>query len=195
MTAVLTAQREAQVVGASATPVRMLDSAPSLESDPPVLAIDGLTVEVATPDGPLSVVEDVCLNIRAGETLGLVGESGSGKSVTSLAIMRLLSSPPFSVVSGSVRLEGRDIIGLEFDEVRRLRGQDMSMIFQDPMASLNPALTVGFQLVEAIRVHDRVSRHDARRQSVELLSGSASPIRPTGSARIRINCRVGSDSG
>ena len=153
----------------SVVPVALPASMGSRRTECPVLTIENLCVEVATPDGPVSVVEDVSLEIEAGETLGLVGESGSGKSVTSLAVMRLLPSPPFSIVRGSVRLEGCEVLGLGFEEVRQLRGQRMSMIFQDPMTSLNPALTVGFQLSEAIRTHDRTSRADAKGRSVELL--------------------------
>ena len=138
-------------------------------TEPAVLMIENLTVEVATPNGPVSVVEDISLVIRAGESLGLVGESGSGKSVTSLAVMRLLPTPPFSIVRGSVRVEGREVLGLRFEDVRQLRGNRMSMIFQDPMASLNPALTIGFQLSEAIRTHNRMGRADARVRSIELL--------------------------
>jgi peptide/nickel transport system permease protein len=146
-------------------------------AESPVLAIDNLCVEVATADGPVSVVEGVSFEIGVGETLGLVGESGSGKSVTSLAVMRLLSTPPFSIGRGSVRLDGRELLGLGFEEMRQLRGQRMSMIFQDPMASLNPALTIGFQLSEAIRAHDRTSRADAKQRSFELLDrvGIADP--------------------
>ena len=168
----LTAALASQLVGETQSSMRADVPAATLNTgnaEHSVLAVENLKVEVSTPDGPVSVVEDVSLVIRAGESLGLVGESGSGKSVTSLALMRLLPSPPFSIAGGSVRLEGRDLLEPGFEEVRQLRGKRMAMIFQDPMASLNPALTIGFQLSEAIRTHDKMSRADAKIRSVELL--------------------------
>ncbi len=141
------------------------------------LRVEGLTVEVATGAGMTPVVEDVSLVVNEGETLGLVGESGSGKTVTSLALMRLLPSPPFEVTAGHVWFGGRDLLSLDFADIRRIRGNDISMIFQDPMTSLNPARTVGAQLSEALRLHESISRAGARRRAVDLLDrvGIADP--------------------
>jgi oligopeptide/dipeptide ABC transporter ATP-binding protein len=135
----------------------------------PCLVVEGLTIEVTTDAGTFPVVEDINLVINQGETLGLVGESGSGKTVTSLALMRLLPSPPFTITGGHVWLDGRDLLSLDFNQMRQVRGGQISMIFQDPMSSLNPARAIGAQLAESIRLHDRCSRESARRQAVELL--------------------------
>src|SRR5439155_23652091 len=104
----------------------------------------------------------------ARETVGIVGESGSGKSVTALSLMRLVPDPPGRIVSGSIRLEGEDIISLPEREMRALRGSKMSMVFQDPFSSLNPTMTLGEQVAEAIRAHNRVSRREAMDRTIEL---------------------------
>jgi peptide/nickel transport system permease protein len=157
---------------AAAPPVRA-----GVSAGGPCLAVEGLTVVVATEAGQTPVVEDVSFTVNEGETLGLVGESGSGKTVTSLAVMRLLPSPPFEITAGQVRLGGEDLLSLDFDRMRQVRGGLVSMIFQDPMTSLNPARTVGAQLAESIRLHQRVSRAAARRRAVEMLDrvGIADP--------------------
>ena len=133
------------------------------------LVVEGLTVEVVTAHGMTPVVEDVHFFVNSGETLGLVGESGCGKTVISLAIMRLLDSPPFMITGGRVSLKGDDLLSLDFRQMRRSRGRDLSMIFQDPVSSLNPARTVGTQIVESVRLHDGVSRDRAKRLAGELL--------------------------
>ena len=141
----------------------------SVASDPsPLLSIRGLTVEFITEHGAARVVEELDLDIGAGEVLGLVGESGSGKSVTALAIARLLPSPPARIVSGSVRFDGADILSMSFGDVRRIRGNEIGMIFQDPMVSLDPSFTIGDQLVEAQVAHGR-RRGAARARAAELL--------------------------
>jgi peptide/nickel transport system permease protein len=150
--------------------------------DGPLLDVNALTVELQTEAGTVRVVEDVTLAVRSGEVVGLVGESGSGKTVTSLAIMRLLPSPPACVVSGSIVFDGRDVLGANFEELRRLRGPGMALVSQDPMNSLNPAFTIGNQLSEAVRLHTDVDRAAARRRAVELLDLVAIP-----GARTRIN--------
>jgi peptide/nickel transport system permease protein len=137
--------------------------------DDALLRIEGLSVEFATERGVSRVVDGVSLAIRPGETVGLVGESGSGKTVTSLAVMRLVPSPPGTIVEGAIRFDGQDLLALDFEAVRRVRGSGISMVFQDPMTSLDPSFTVGSQLVEAQRVHRDVSRSAARRRAVELL--------------------------
>ncbi|MFI5046210.1 MAG: dipeptide/oligopeptide/nickel ABC transporter permease/ATP-binding protein [Acidimicrobiia bacterium] len=134
-----------------------------------LLSIEHLSVEFDTERGPARVVEDVSLAIFPGETLGLVGESGSGKTVTSLSVMRLVPSPPGRIVEGSIRFENQDLLDLSFREMRELRGTKISMVFQDPMTSLDPAFTVGSLLVEAQTLHKKVTRAQARRRAIELL--------------------------
>ena len=135
----------------------------------PLLTVSGLTVEFLTEAGPVTVVDDVGFSVAPGEVLGIVGESGSGKSVTSLSIMRLIPSPPGRIVRGSVVFDGRDLLSLPFAEMRKVRGNDISMVFQDPMTSLNPAYTVGNLLGEAVRLHQDVNRAGARARALELL--------------------------
>jgi oligopeptide/dipeptide ABC transporter ATP-binding protein len=139
------------------------------EPDEPLLSIEGLRVEVDTESGPLTVVEDITFSVGRGEIVGLVGESGSGKSITSLATMRLIPSPPGRVTAGQVIFEGRDLTELSFNEMRRIRGRDIAMIFQDPMAGLNPAFTVGRQIAESVMLHERTSRRVAQRRAIEML--------------------------
>jgi peptide/nickel transport system permease protein len=143
--------------------------APPTGREDALLSVEHLAVEFATHRGPARVVDDVSLAIRPGETVGLVGESGSGKTVTSLSVMRLVPSPPGRIVAGSIRFEGRDLLGLSFKQMRELRGSKISMIFQDPMTSLDPSFTVGSLLLEAQTLHGGVSRAKARARAIELL--------------------------
>ena len=136
----------------------------------PLLSVDDLVVRFRTHDGTIHAVNGVGFELERGERLGLVGESGCGKSVTSLAIMRLLPKPAGRIEGGSVTFDGLDLVGLREDDMRELRGRDVAMIFQDPMTSLNPVLTIEEQMVETIRAHRRVSRSDARERAVELLA-------------------------
>ena len=119
--------------------------------------------------GPVRVVDDVSFDVGAGKIVGLVGESGCGKTVSSLAILRLLPTPPARIVGGSIRFDGQDLLDADFDELRQIRGRDIAMVFQDPLASLDPSFTVGYQLVEAIRLHENVSRAAARDRAARLL--------------------------
>ena len=135
----------------------------------PLLDVRGLSVEFQTPSGVRRVVDDVSFSVGAGEIVGLVGESGSGKSVTSLSLMRLVPSPPGRIVAGTIDFNGRNVLTSAFKELRAMRGAEMSMVFQDPMSSLDPRFTVGNQLVEAQRLHGRVRRTAARRRAAELL--------------------------
>jgi peptide/nickel transport system permease protein len=135
----------------------------------PLVEIRGLSVEFEGERGKARVVDNLDMVINAGEIVGLVGESGSGKSVTSLAMMRLIPSPPGRIVAGSITFEGRELLELPFEEMRKVRGAKIAMIFQDPMTSLDPAFTIGDQLVEAQRLHRDVSRSEARQRAVELL--------------------------
>jgi peptide/nickel transport system ATP-binding protein len=140
---------------------------PPAERDP-LLKVDGLTVDFGTEDGLVRAVRDVSFRLYRGEVLGVVGESGCGKSVTAAAVMGLL--PRTAKVGGSIRFGGRELVGRPDEELRRLRGNRIGMIFQDPMTSLNPVYTVGWQLAEAFSAHNRgASRKRAKAKAVEAL--------------------------
>jgi oligopeptide transport system ATP-binding protein len=139
-----------------------------------LLEVRDLTVEFAGEDGAVTAVDGVSFHVDRGETLVVVGESGSGKSVTSLAVMRLIESPPGRIVSGTILLHGRDgtvrdLAALDAASLRRIRGNDIAMIFQEPMTSLNPVYTVGEQIIEAIRLHQGKSGRAAFARAVEML--------------------------
>ncbi len=134
----------------------------------PLLEVQDLSVAFGPEARPLTVVDRVSFSIEAGETVALVGESGSGKSVTSLAIMGLLE-PPGRIVGGHVRFAGQDLVDLPERQMRRLRGNRIAMVFQEPMASLNPLLTVGAHVTEPLILHQRLGRAEARRRAIELL--------------------------
>jgi peptide/nickel transport system ATP-binding protein len=136
---------------------------------PPLLEVEGLTVQFRTEEGWLTAVEDVSFSLGARDSLGIVGESGSGKSVTALSITRLHGRANTRIPSGRILFGGRDLLSLSERRLRRIRGREIAMIFQDPMSSLNPVLRVGDQIVEAILLHQDVSRALARRRAVELL--------------------------
>ncbi len=134
-----------------------------------LLEIRDLEVDFPVPGGWRSAVRGISFAIAPGETLGLVGESGSGKSVTSLAVLRLLPEPP-ARMGGAIRFDGRDLLAASEAEMRRLRGNDISMIFQEPMTSLNPVLTIGRQIGETLRLHQRLDRRAAEARAVEMLA-------------------------
>jgi peptide/nickel transport system ATP-binding protein len=134
-----------------------------------VLQVDGLATVFFTRRGLIRAVDDVSFSLEPGETLAIVGESGCGKSMTALSIMRLIPDPPGRIVAGSVRLQGRDLLGLDEAEMRGVRGNDISMIFQEPMTSLNPVLTIGNQIAETLRLHQDLSRSAATEKAVEML--------------------------
>jgi peptide/nickel transport system ATP-binding protein len=135
----------------------------------PLLEVEGLKTHFFTRDGVVRAVDGVSFTIQPGETLALVGESGCGKSVTSLSIMRLIASPPGRTVAGAIRFNGRDLLGLSEPEMRQVRGNEISMIFQEPMTSLNPVLTVGGQIAEALVLHRGLSRSEAMARAIEML--------------------------
>jgi peptide/nickel transport system ATP-binding protein len=137
-------------------------------STAPLLEVEDLKTHFFTRDGIVRAVDGVSFSIQPGETLALVGESGCGKSVTSLSIMRLIASPG-RVVSGAVRFEGHDLLSLTEPEMRKVRGNDISMIFQEPMTSLNPVLTVGRQIAESLVLHRGLTQGDAMARTIELL--------------------------
>ena len=136
----------------------------------PLLDVRDVSVEFQTRKGVARVLESVSFALGRGETLGLVGESGCGKSMTALAIMRLIPTPPGRITAGSVRFEGTDLLGLEDAEMRAIRGNRVSMIFQEPMTSLNPVYTVGEQIAETVRQHEGLSRRAAMDRAAEMLS-------------------------
>jgi oligopeptide/dipeptide ABC transporter ATP-binding protein len=135
----------------------------------PVLDVRDLAVSFKTEDGTVRAVNGLSFAVEAGTTLGIVGESGSGKSVTSLAIMRLIPQPPGKIDRGRVFFKGEDLLAKSESEMRKIRGRDIAMIFQDPMTSLNPVLTVGEQIAEATRLHLGYSKHDALAKAVDML--------------------------
>jgi peptide/nickel transport system ATP-binding protein len=138
-----------------------------------LLQVENLNVTFATQSGEVAAVRDVSFNIPEAGTLGLVGESGSGKSATSLAIMRLL--PPQARIEGKISFAGQDLLALPEDSMRKLRGSNISMIFQEPMTALNPVMRVGDQVAEAVAAHHSVSRQEAKRRAVEALREVALP--------------------
>jgi oligopeptide/dipeptide ABC transporter ATP-binding protein len=144
-----------------------------------ILQIKDLRTWFHVMDGTVKAVDGVDLSIGRGRTLGVVGESGCGKSVTALSIMRLLDIPPAEIASGEIRFDGRDLLALPEDEMRRLRGNEIAMIFQEPMTSLNPVFRVGDQIAEAVRLHFEVSKAEAQDRAVENLRrvGMAHPER------------------
>ena len=141
----------------------------SAEQIKPVLELRELRTHFFTRDGVLPVVDGVSFALKPGQVLGLVGESGSGKSVTGFSIMGLLDAPG-RIVGGEVLFEGRDLARLPERELRALRGQRIAMIFQDPMATLNPVLRVDAQMIEAVKAHSRMSTADARKLAADTLA-------------------------
>ena len=144
-----------------------------------LLSVRDLVVRFRTHDGTVHAVNGVSFDLDAGETLGLVGESGCGKSVTNLAVMRLLPAPAGRIEGGQVLFEGEDLLRLDEAGMRALRGKEIAMIFQDPMTSLNPVLTIQEQMVETIKAHKKVTNKQARAQAVDLLTmvGMSEPDR------------------
>ncbi len=150
------------------------------ETRPPqstVLEVNDLNTIFRTRDGEVHAVNHVDFSLATGELLGVVGESGSGKSVTMMSLLKLLPSPPAEIVSGEILFEGRDVLKMSDDELRALRGGDIGFIFQDPMTSLNPVFTVGYQLTEALREHLDINKKEARKRAASLLAkvGIAQP--------------------
>jgi len=143
--------------------------APPASSAEAVLSVAGLKVYFHTPEGTVRAVDDVSWTLRRGEILGIVGESGCGKSVMALSIMGLVASPPGRIEAGSIRLEDRELIGLGEKALRRIRGNAISMIFQEPMTSLDPVMRIGRQIAEPLILHQGMSRRMAQARAVELL--------------------------
>ena len=134
-----------------------------------LIQVKNLQTSFFTPEGEVRAIDGVSFEIAEGKTLGLVGESGCGKSVTSLSIMRLIQSPPGKIVGGEIFYRGRDLFKLNNEEMRKIRGNEISMIFQEPMTSLNPVFTVGNQIGEAIRLHQGLGKKQTREKTIEML--------------------------
>jgi len=154
----------------------------ALETKRPLLEVKDLRTQFFTQDGVVKAVNGVSFTLAEGEALGLVGESGCGKSVSALSLMRLIPQPPGRIVSGEVNFDGRDLLKLKEDDMRKVRGNDIAMIFQDPMTSLNPVLTIGRQISEALELHKGMDRSQARKRTIELLELVGIP-----SARSRVD--------
>ncbi|MCY1079661.1 ABC transporter ATP-binding protein [Archangium lansingense] len=135
----------------------------------PLLDVRGLKTQLSLEEGPVLAVDDVSFSIPPGGTLGVVGESGCGKSLTALSVMRLVPEPPGRVVGGQILFQGEDLLTLPEGKMRRMRGRHLSMVFQEPMTSLNPVYTVGEQIGEGVRLHQGLSKAAAREHSVEML--------------------------
>ena len=151
-------------------------------SDETILKVEGLKTQFRTDYGLVKAVDGVSFELRRGEILGLVGESGCGKSVTNLSILQLVASPPGIIAGGKVLFRGKDLLACPEEEVRVLRGKNISMIFQDPLTSLNPVIKVGSQIAEAIQLHHHVSKREAKLTAVEMLKviGIPDPERRAG---------------
>ncbi len=135
----------------------------------PLLEIKGLKTHFKTDDGWVHAVDGVDLAIDAGETVGVVGESGCGKTVTAMTVLKLIQMPPGKIVAGQVLWQGRDLVPLSADEMRKIRAKEIAIIFQEPMTSLNPVYTVGEQIAESLRLHEGLSRKDAMDRAIEML--------------------------
>jgi len=147
-----------------------------------LLEVDGLKTYFYTDEGVLPSVDGVSFQIHRGETVGVVGESGCGKSVTAMSILRLIPQPPGRIVGGAIRFDGRELTTLTDAELRRVRGNDIAMIFQEPMTSLNPVYTIGDQIIEAILLHQDVTGEEAREKALSMLDAVGIPA-----AKIRID--------
>jgi len=142
----------------------------AIESTSPLLKVRDLVVEFNTDQGVARAVDGVSFELNAGDTLGLVGESGCGKTVTGLALLGLVPSPPGRIVSGSIEFMGRDLTTLHEHELRKIRGSEISMIFQEPMTALNPVFRIGNQMTDVLRLHQGLTRRQAKAAAIEMLA-------------------------
>ena len=144
-------------------------TAPASQGREMALEVEGLQTYFFTRQGIVKAVDGVSFNLRKGETLGIVGESGCGKSITALSLMRLIPEPPGRIIGGQVTLDGQALLELDEAQMRAIRGNDISMIFQEPMTSLNPVLTIGYQIAESLVLHQDMSKAQALQRAVEML--------------------------
>ncbi|MDP2285901.1 MAG: ABC transporter ATP-binding protein, partial [Pseudohongiella sp.] len=135
----------------------------------PILQIKSLITEFETDEGRVRAVDDVTFSVNAGETLGIVGESGCGKSVTAQSIMRLLPQPMGQIVGGQILFQGQDLVSMTLEQMHKIRGAKIGMVFQEPMTALNPVHTIGRQLAEVMLLHKKITKQEALRLSVEML--------------------------
>ena len=142
-------------------------------TDKPLLSVEGVAVDLPTPRGNLRAVDRVNLQVEAGQTLGVVGESGCGKTMLSRAILQLL--PKKAKLTGRVMFDGQDLVSLDREKLRKLRGRSLAVVFQDPMTSLNPVLTIGTQLIETLQEHLELDLAEAKKRSIELLAAVGIP--------------------
>ncbi len=154
---------------AAATPSAAHGPASASSGGAPLLQVDGLSTYFYTRNGIVKAVDDVSFHVEAGETLAIVGESGCGKSITALSLMRLIPTPPGRIIAGKVRLAGTDLLALDEAAMRDVRGNHISMIFQEPMTSLNPVMTIGDQIGEALILHQGMNREQATARAIEML--------------------------
>jgi len=136
----------------------------------PLMEINNLTTRFHTQDGTVNAVNGISYTLNHGEILGVVGESGCGKSVHALSIMRLIQIPPGEIAAGEVFFDGRNLLKLTEKEMRTVRGHEIAMVFQDPMSSLNPVYTIGFQISEALILHKNMNKRQAKERTIELLN-------------------------
>lgn len=134
-----------------------------------ILEVKNLKTRFKTEEGIITAVDDISFSLEKGKTLGIVGESGCGKSVTALSILRLIPSPPGEIVSGEILYKGKNLLQLPIPDMRKIRGNEISMIFQEPMTSLNPVFTIGDQIIEAVRLHQKASKSVAIEKAIDML--------------------------
>ena len=144
-----------------------------------LLEVKDLKTHFFTMDGVVKAVDGVSYDLEEGETLGLVGESGCGKSVSALSVMRLIPNPPGEIISGEILLDGEDILKVDMEDMRNIRGAKISMVFQEPMTSLNPVLTVERQLTETLQLHMGMSKEESQREGVNPVSYTHLTLPPT----------------
>lgn len=153
-----------------------------MSTSEPLLKVDNLAVEFSTDKGVVRAINGISFDVMPGETVAIVGESGCGKSVSSLSIMGLVPSPPGKIVEGSIVFQGKELIGLKEQEYRKIRGNDISMIFQEPMTALNPVLKISTQMIDVIRNHNKITKRQAKVRAIEMLTTVGIP-----SPEIRVN--------
>jgi peptide/nickel transport system ATP-binding protein len=160
---------DARPIELSGMPESRNDTSPAAAPSRPILEIEDLNTHFFTREGVVRAVDGVSYALHRGKTLGVVGESGCGKSVTALSILRLVANPPGRIVGGAIRFDGKDLLKLSESQMERIRGNDISMIFQEPMTSLNPVFTVGHQISETVVLHQKLSKRDGLDKAVEML--------------------------